>query len=87
MIVVYCSHMSESIADLLGNRHLNEPPEIQIIQDFVMEKFKVKPQITVGQRQIVIGVKGSALAGALRPLLIRIKDACQTDKRLVIRIE
>lgn len=79
--------MTESIGSLLGQRELFEPPEIKIIQDFVQEKFQVKPQVMVGQSQIIIGVKGSALAGALRPLLTQIKDACQTDKRLVIRIQ
>ena len=79
--------MSESLGDLLAGRQLNEPPEIKIIQDFLQEKFKVKPQVTVSDRQIIIGVKGSALAGALRPLLTQIKDACQTEKRLVIRIQ
>lgn len=79
--------MSDSIADLLAQRHIDEPAEIKIIQDFVQEKFQVKPQVMVGPSQIIIGVKGSALAGALRPLLTQIKDACQTDKRLVIRIQ
>ncbi len=79
--------MTDSIADLLADRNIEQPPEIKIIQDFVEAKFQVKPQITVGQTQIVIGVKGSALAGALRPFLVQIKDACQTDKRLVIRIQ
>ena len=79
--------MSDSISDLLAKRHIDEPAEIKIIQDFVLEKFQVKPQVMVTQNQIVIGVKGSALAGALRPLLTQIKDACQTDKRLVIRIQ
>ena len=79
--------MTQSIGDLLGGRRLNKPPEIKIIQDFVETKFHTKPQVTVGQSQIIIGVKGSALAGALRPMLLQIKDACQTDKRLVIRIQ
>jgi hypothetical protein len=79
--------MTESIGDLLGVRKFNEPPEIKVIQDFVEQKFKLKPQITISSNQIIIAVKGSALAGALRPLLPQIKDACQTDKRLVIRIQ
>lgn len=79
--------MSDSIADLLARRSLNEPPEIKIIQDFVQSRYQVTPQITVSEKQIIIGVKGAALAGALRPQLLQIKAACQTDKRLLIRIQ
>ena len=78
--------MSDSIADLLAKRHMDEPPEIKIIQEYVESKYHIKPQVTIGQKQIVIGVKSAALAGALRPQLLQIQAACNTDKRLVIRI-
>ena len=64
-----------------------EPPEIKAIQKFVQDRYKVTPKITVSEQQIVIGVPTAGLAGALRPLLPQIKDACQITKRLVIRIQ
>lgn len=79
--------MSESLGDLLGKRDFIEPPEIKIIQEFVESRFKVTPSVLVSSQQIAIGVKSAALAGALRPMLLQIKVACQTDKRLVIRIQ
>lgn len=78
--------MTESIGDLLSGRRLNEPPEIKIIQDYVQLRYKVTPQVSVAGEQIIIGVKSAALAGTLRPQLPQIKDACQTEKRLIIRI-
>lgn len=79
--------MTESIGDLLNKQRFAEPPEIKIIQNYVLDRFKVKPQVTVSERQIIIGVKSGALAGALRPLLLDIQAACQTKKRLLIRIQ
>lgn len=79
--------MSESIGDLLSGRRFNEPPEIKIIQEFVESRYKVTPQVSVAGEQIIIGVKSAALAGTLRPLLPQIRAACETEKRLVIRIQ
>lgn len=79
--------MTDSIGDLLQNRRLEEPPEIKIIQDFVQTKYEITPQVMVNQQQIVIGVKSAALAGTLRTQLPQIKTLCQTEKRLVIRIQ
>lgn len=79
--------MSESLGDLLAGRKKDQPAEIAVIQAFVEQKFKIKPEVLIQERQIVITVKGAALAGALRPLLPQLQDACNTQKRLVIRIQ
>jgi hypothetical protein len=79
--------MSESLGSLLAGRNADQPPEIAIIQAFVVEKFKLKPEVMMQEKQIVITVKGAALAGALRPLLPELQDRCQTTKRLLIRIQ
>ena len=77
----------ESMQSLLAGRGMIQPPEIKLIQDFVEQKFKTTAQVIVSEKQIVIGVKSSALAGALRPMLHQIQELCQTDKRLLIRIQ
>lgn len=79
--------MADSLQSLLAGRGMIEPPEIKQIQDFVETEFKVTPHVTVSAKQIIIGVKSAALAGALRPLLPQIYEVCKTDKRLVIRIQ
>jgi hypothetical protein len=80
-------NMSESLESLLAGRNVDQPPEIAIIQGFVMDKFNIKPEVIVHEKQIIITVKGAGLAGALRPLLPQLQDACSTQKRLVIRIQ
>lgn len=79
--------MTESIGDVLGGRKYDEPSEIKVIKNYVNTRFKIMPQVTVTQQQIVIGVKSSALAGALRPMLPQLQEACGTEKRLIIRIQ
>jgi uncharacterized protein YhjY with autotransporter beta-barrel domain len=77
----------ESIADILGGKRVDEPPEVQIIKRFVREKFHADTQVTIQQRQIIVGVKGAALASALRQSLHVLQKLCKTDKRLLIRIQ
>jgi hypothetical protein len=79
--------MSQSISELLGQRDFSEPPEIQIIRKFVQDKFNASAGVSVGKDQITISVNSSALAGALRLELINLKNLCETDKKLVIRIQ
>lgn len=79
--------MADSLGSLLAKRSMDEPPEVQIIKTFVFAHYQTTPQVTVQQGNIIIGVKGAALAGALRPRLHELQEACQTDKRLVIRIQ
>lgn len=78
--------MTDSLANILGGRAPAEPTEVRIIKNFVLENFKTSVGVTVQERQIIITVRGAALAGALRTRLHKLKKLCETDKRLVIRI-
>lgn len=78
--------MTDSLADLLGKRNFEEPPEVRTIKDFVRKRFNADVSVAVQPRQIIIGVSGSSMAGALRMHLHELKKLCATDKRLVIRI-
>ncbi len=78
--------MTDAIRDILRKRKYAEPPEVKIIKDFVQAKFQTTPSVTMQERQLVIGVPSSAMAGALRMHLHELSQLCQTDKRLVIRI-
>ena len=79
--------MTDSIGDLLPKARFEEPPEVRIVKDFVMEKFQQPVQVTVQPTQIIIQVKSAALAGALRVHLHELQELCETDKRLMIRIQ
>jgi hypothetical protein len=76
----------DSIQSVLGRKDFDQPPEVQIIKDFVRDNYQQTVQVTVKPAQIIIGVKGAALAGALRVRLHELQELCQTQKRLVIRI-
>lgn len=78
--------MTDKLSDLLGSRRLDEPAEIRTIKEFVRKRFNADVSVTIQQRQIIIGVSGSSLAGALRMHLHELKRLCATDKRLLIRI-
>lgn len=77
--------MTDSIADLLRKRDFEEPPEVRIIKQFIRERFDADASVLVQQRQIIIGVEGSSLAGALRMHLHQLQRLCATEKRLIIR--
>ncbi|MDZ7785951.1 MAG: hypothetical protein U5L95_02410 [Candidatus Saccharibacteria bacterium] len=78
--------MSNSVADILGNREFHEPKEIQIIKSFVRKEFGVDCLVKMNDRGITIIVDSAALAGTLRMHLHTLKEMCQTKKRLFIRI-
>lgn len=78
--------MTDSIGDILGGRARKEPAESIIIRGFLHDKFQANATVTMQERQIIIGVKSAALAGTLRMHLHELKELCQTEKRLVIRI-
>ncbi|HSX24123.1 MAG TPA: hypothetical protein VLE74_03425 [Candidatus Saccharimonadales bacterium] len=78
--------MADSLGDLLQHKHFDEPPEVLVIKTFLHENYQADCQVTMGQRQIIITVKGASLAGTIRMRLHELLALCQTDKRLVIRI-
>lgn len=78
--------MTDSLADILGNRSYDEPPEAITIKKYVRQKYKSEAAVTVRDQQIIIVVQGAALAGTLRLHLHELKKLCQTEKRLVLRI-
>ncbi len=75
-----------ALVDILGNRSFDEPPEVQRIKQYVLRHFQADVAVTVRPSQIVIGVRNSALAGALRMQMHNMKEECQIEKKLVIRI-
>jgi hypothetical protein len=78
--------MTSRIGELFDKSRFDEPAEVQVIKDFVHERFQVIPQVTMQPAQIIISVPSAALAGALRMHLHQLQQLCETDKRLVIRI-
>jgi hypothetical protein len=77
----------DTIADLLAKRKPNEPPEIRAIKNYVQEQFKETVGVMVRERDIVITVRSSALAGALRMHSVALGNAIgDTSRQFVYRI-
>ncbi len=76
----------DSLFDLLSNRNIDEPPEIRVIKDYVREHFKETVGVMVRERDIVITVRSSALAGTLRTRAYDLNKLIDSDKRLIFRI-
>jgi hypothetical protein len=77
----------DSLFDLLAKRKNNEPAEIKIIKDYALEHFKEKVGVLVREKDIVITVRSSSLAGALRMRAYDIGKLLDgPEKRLVFRV-
>lgn len=77
--------MAQALADVLADR-FDEPPEVRIIKSFVRQTYQQPVEVKIQPNQIIIMVKSSALAGTLRPQLHELKQLCNTDKRIMLRI-
>jgi hypothetical protein len=76
----------DSLENILQTKRFDEPPEVLVIKTFVQTHYQADCHVTMQTSQIIIAVKGSSLAGALRMRLHELQVLCQTDKRLAIRI-
>jgi hypothetical protein len=77
----------DSLADILAKRRPSEPPEIQAIKAYVQEHFREAVGVMVRERDVVITVRSSALAGALRMRAVDLgKLLEQPERRLIFRV-
>jgi hypothetical protein len=77
---------THALSDILADRFEPEPPEIVVVKDYVQENFGKTVAVAIRDKNLIITTQSSALAGALRPHLYKIKMKCGTDKQLLIRI-
>ncbi len=76
----------QSLQDILGHKDFDAPPEVEAIKTFVRKNFSSDVGVTIQAHSITIITHSASLAGALRPLLHKLKKELDTDKRLFIRI-
>jgi hypothetical protein len=76
----------QGLGDILHKRNLEEPPEIQVIKEFVQAKLKCDCQVLLKDDRIIIQVPSAATAGALRIHLMQLQKILRSKKKLVIRI-
>jgi hypothetical protein len=78
--------MSNSLADILMSKNIDEPPEATSIKNFVLEKWGKSVAVTVREKDILVTAQGASFASALRMQARQMQRAAGTTKRLVIRI-
>lgn len=83
----------DSLFNILANRVPDEPPEIKLIKQYVRDHFRERVLVAVRERDVIITVRSSALAGALRARSAAIQKILRSQlgdnysaKRLVFRI-
>jgi hypothetical protein len=77
----------DNLSDLLAHKGLSEPPEINIIKEYISKKYDEKVSVKVDPTKITIFANSSALAGNLRMNIPEIQEACGSNKRIVIYLE
>lgn len=76
----------DGIADILGHRDFDVPPEVVAIKEYVKRYYSQEVQVTVQQRTILIRHRSASLIGSLRLNAPAIQKTAATDKRLTFRI-
>ena len=76
----------DSLASLMSNTNLVEPPEVAVIKRYIEDTFNMTVSVLVQDKQIVICASSGALAGSLRPRLFELQKICKTTKKLIVRI-
>lgn len=76
----------DNIADILLRKDYDVPQEVTVIKRYVDEHFGVAVGVSIQQKTITITARSAALVGRLRMHTVHIQRACQTDKRIILRI-
>lgn len=78
--------MADSLFDILSQKDFTEPPELVAIKKYVREHFKVDVELVLRDREIIMNVPSASLATTLRFHMRKMREAANTDKRIVLRI-
>ncbi len=76
----------DNLSDILLRKDFDVPPEVAIITRYVDEHFHVPVTVRVQEKVIVVTGKSSSLIGSLRMHVHQLQKACQTDKKIVLRV-
>jgi hypothetical protein len=76
----------DSIFNILDKRDYDEPQEVRDIKRYVEENYQESVGVLIRDKDIIINVPNSALAGVLRMKVPDIKEKCKVDKRISFRI-
>lgn len=78
--------MADSLHDVLGTRGFSEPPEIQLIKNFVQQEVGLTPNVSVNKTAFIVSVPSAAAAGTLRFKLFQLQRQLGNTKKVILRI-
>lgn len=81
----YNKAVTKSLTDILADKW-DEPAEIKLIKDYVLQKFDEHVAVSIHPQQISIHAPNAAAAAALRLHIYDLQKVVKTGKKLVIRI-
>lgn len=76
----------DGIADILGQKDFDVPPEVRAIKDYVKRHYDREVSVTMQQRTILISARSSGLIATLRLNVRALEKAASTEKKLVFRV-
>ncbi len=77
--------MTKSLTDILADKW-DEPDEIKVIKDYVLQKFDEPVAISIHPKQITIHAPNASAAAALRLHIYDLQKLVKSAKKIVIRI-
>lgn len=78
--------MSDSLGDILNTRNFTEPPEVQIIKDFVLAEVEVLPKVSVTKTSFIVSVPSAAAASNLRFRLFQLQRQIGDERKIILKI-
>jgi hypothetical protein len=77
--------VTDSLFSILSQKDFSEPPETVAIKKYVQNHYQVIVEATIRGNDILVTTPSAALTSTLRFQANQLKQAAQTDKRIVLR--
>jgi hypothetical protein len=75
----------DSLQDILGKRDFTPPDEIVSVKEYIERRYKSPSRVRLERGVIIVRVPSSGLAATLQLEQNRLIEACNLQKKLVIR--
>jgi hypothetical protein len=75
----------DSLQDILGKKDFRPPDEIASVKEYIKRRYKSPSTVRVERDVLIVRVPSSALAATLHLEQNRMIEACNINRRLIIR--
>lgn len=78
--------MGAQLGDILQDRNYSEPPEIQLIKEFVKNEVGIVPTVKVTPDTLIVTLPSAAAAGTLRFKLFQLQRQLGHTRKIILKI-